>query len=285
MNWPKLLNRVALQRGAPPTGLAPIRLDDLPPSIGDSSFVRWEHFGAVSSECSNAEGWAVDANGRLYCTGAQTIEPLRRLVSGVVENEWSCDIRQVVGVTQSKSPLERFGSLDELAIRASPELSADVSPENLRANLAHHGIRIGQPHSTDCFRRRLWDRGRVFLCNGDGSHHFAAARYIAGQLGQSVMLKGPLWTYRIETAVLRELLRQFELFAIAITELGEFGDWMEQRRAPFFEVRLPGSYERAQAVLLPRSNSRASKAGLELNRAGVTNLGLHLEALAISQPA
>jgi hypothetical protein len=284
VNWSNLLSRVALQRGDPPTHLASIRLDDLPLSIGDSSFVRWEHFGSAMSECSNAEGWAVGANGRLYCTGAQTIEPLRRLVSGVVENEWSCDIRQVVGVTESKSSLERFGSLDELAIHASPELSADVSPENLRANLAHHGIRIGQPHSTDCFRRRLWDRGRVFLCNGDGSHHFAAARYIAGQLGQSVLLNGPLWTYRIEIAVLRELLSQFELFAIAITELGEFSDWMERRRAPFFEVRLPRTYEHAQAVLLPCSNARASRAARELNGAGVTNLGLHLEALAISQP-
>jgi len=166
VNWSNLLNRVALQRGDPPTHLTSIRLDDPPLSVGDSSLVRWEHFGSAMSR-GNAKGWAVDANGRLYCTGAQTIEPLRRLVSGVVENEWSCDIRQVVGVMQSKSPLERFGSLDELAIRASPELSADVSLENLRANLAHHGIRIGQPYSTDCFRRRLWDRGRVFLCNGE----------------------------------------------------------------------------------------------------------------------
>src|SRR3546814_4338531 len=79
----------------------------------------------------------------------------------------------------------------------------EISHDRLRRNLAHNEIRILDKNSkADFFVRHTWD-GRVFLANSGGSHHFAAARLIAGELGDKVPLNGLLYTRYLDERVIR----------------------------------------------------------------------------------
>jgi len=113
----------------------------------------------------------------------------------IIEN-WVCDIQDVVGFAASKSKLKDFSSLDHMVETKSREMIDPITDEKLQENLGHHGIRIlHNKESSDFFARCAWD-GRVFLVNSDGSHHFAAARYIAA----------PNWEIR---SIVREVVHLF----------------------------------------------------------------------------
>lgn len=70
--------------------------------------------------------------------------------------------------------------MDDMVVRNSPEMIDEISPAKLAKNLAWDEIRIISHVDHDYFATWAWD-GRVFLMNSGGSHHFAAAKYIAAR--------------------------------------------------------------------------------------------------------
>jgi hypothetical protein len=128
-----------------------------------------------------------------------------------ITEDWECDIQDVTGLSTSKSELKDFDNLDRMAETKSRYMIEPISTDKLRENLAWGEIRILRgAGSSDFFARYLWD-GRVFLINSGGSHHFAAARYIASRLGVPVPLRGQLHTYVINELAVSSLQRDFEM--------------------------------------------------------------------------
>ena len=178
-----------------------------------------------------------------------------------VTDPWQCDIQTVVGLAASKSELQDFVSLDEMVEANSRKLIDEISDAALERNLAHDEIRILHREATsDHFARHLWD-GRVFLINSGGSHHFAAARYIAARLGRAVPLRGALRTYSLDPEAVLSLRRDFELFAVSDdpAAFNGFHGAMRAFKASYLWQHLPRPHDTARAVLLPRSETRSAK--------------------------
>lgn len=226
-------------------------------------------------------GWRAGANGRYESCRTQRRE-YAELAALTVTKEWVCDISQVHGFSSSKSRLEEFASTDDLVARNSLELVSEISHEKLQANLRHREIRIlHDPICSDHFVRRDWD-GRVFLVNSGGSHHLAAAKYIARRLGVRVPLKAALHSYALNAAALASLRREFDLFVVRDehSAWNAFSDAMQAFRATWFWHALPRPRDRGvRAVLLPKSETRAQRVADRLRSSGFADLGVYLDDL------
>lgn len=255
-------------------------------SIAASSVVRWHEWGETGAghwACSRSEalrGWKYA--GGLYHSFETELSELREFGLCDITEYWECDIRDVEGLSGSKSNLEEFASMDDMAQKRSQGLIDEITEEGLRKNLAHVEIRILRESKSDHFIRHLWD-GRVFLMNAGGSHHFSAARYIAGRLNHPVPLRGKLYTYGINQKAVASLRRKFDLYAISAdpTAFLGFFEAMQAFRAAYLRHYMPRPYaNQCNAILLPRADPRSAKVSAVLREAGFFDLGEYLSSLA-----
>lgn len=262
---------------AAPSSLA-VSLPAPPLSVAAGSIVQWHEWGPRDGALI---GWR--ALGGHYGSFRVQRSEFRHFGRRQALQDWSCDIQEVAGLLASKSDLRRFADLDALVEANSPEMIAELSPEGLRRNLAHGEIRIlNRPSSGDFFARYAWD-GRVFLMNSGGSHHFAAARYIAARLGCAVPLTGLLRTYSVDPLAVAGLRHSFDLFAIPESAVSAFHRAMESYRAAYCSLPLPAPYAEARAVLLPKDEGRSRRAAGVLREAGALDLGVSLADLVSRQ--
>lgn len=196
-------------------------------------------------------------------------------------DDWTCDISEVHGFSASKSDLCKFTSTDQMVETNSREMISEISPAKLAKNLAHDEIRIlHREETSDHFARYSWD-GRLWLMNSGGSHHLAAAKYIACRLGIAVPLRARLNIYSLNAAPLAALQHDFEMFVISSDAecLNAFHDAMRAFKATWLWHHMPKPYDNARAILLPRTEGRSRRVADELRRANFTDLGAYLIGL------
>ena len=266
-------------------------LDTLPMCIAATSVPKWHELGAYSPlqfphrKRGLLLGWK-ESGSRWESFYLERPEYAQ---IGHVETaeSWSVDLTAIDGFGASKSDLYAFTSTDEMVESNSREMIREITPESLASNLAHSEIRIiHQPGASDHFARYLWD-GRLWLQNGGGSHHTAAAKYIAARLGRPVTLTGLLRTYSLNEPAIASLRRDFEMFVINDDDplvANAFFQAMRSFRATWLWHTLPCPYQGGtKAILLPRSEGRSMRVAAELYKAGFANLGAHLVGLAAKQ--
>ena len=201
--------------------------------------------------------------------------------------DWQCDITDIHGFSASKSNLKAFASTDDMVETNSPEMIDEITSEKLAKNLAHREIRIiHSPDSSDYFTCYFWD-GRLWLMNSGGSHHTAAAKYIAARLRRPVKLNGKLYTYSLNPIAIDSLHRDFEMFVIGDESqvASAFFDAMRSFKATWLWHPMPHPYTKARAVLLPRNERRSMRVAEEFHNAGIADLGAFLTGLAARQPS
>lgn len=255
-------------------------------SIASEKVVRWHEFG-VSTEIHSGRrkqgallGWRKKGGG-YYNTFYLHRAEFEQLVTKIVIEQWPCEIQEVHGFSASKSELTKFSSMDEMVERNSKEMITDISPEGLAKNLAHNEIRIMRPNTDDCFKYHRWDQ-RLFLINSGGSHHFAAAKYIASRIGVPVPLAGRLHLYTINPDAIASLRRDFDIFMISDKpEISvAFNEAMRSFEATWLWTFLPRPYHNARAILLPKNERRSQRVAQEFKEAAVVDLGAYLEELS-----
>jgi hypothetical protein len=183
-----------------------LRLDlDRAHCISSSSVPAWHQLGSPSYgrwptlESTVLQGWASRTRHRWEDVQVERAE-FAQIGCRKVIPEWTCDISDIDGFAFSKSDLNKFPHTDVMVESNSPEMIDQITHEKLAENLAHRKIGIiHSPDTTDHFARYLWD-GRLWLINNDGSHHTAAAKYIATKLGQKVSLKSKLYVYSLNAS-------------------------------------------------------------------------------------
>lgn len=246
---------------------------------GEALFTHWPH----RQRRGEVMGWRYV--GGTYSSYDVNREEFANFSSCEITEGWECDIQDVTGLSASKSELKDFDSLDRMVETNSRDMIEPITADKLRENLAWREIRILHCADTsDFFARYLWD-GRVFLINSGGSHHFAAARYIAARIGSPVPLHGKLRTYVINEMAVASLQRDFEMFVMADTPeaTDAFHNAMRNFRASYLWTHLPRPYRDCRAILLPRTDARSMKVATVLHEAGFFDLGLHLRGLAARQ--
>ncbi|MDH1379646.1 hypothetical protein N5J07_09315 [Comamonas aquatica] len=264
-------------------------LDVQPMCIALSSVPKWHELGAYIEfphrKRGELLGWR-ESGGRWE---SFLLERPEFAQMGHLETTegWSVDLTAIDGFGASKSDLYAFASTDEMVEAKSREMIREITLEGLAKNLAHSEIRIiHEPGTFDHFVRYLWD-GRLWLRNGGGSHHTAAAKYIAARLGRSVKLTGALRTYSLNELSVAALRRDFEMFVINDSDpfaADAFFQSMQSFRATWLWHTLPRPYEEGfKAILLPRNEGRSMRVATELRKAGFDDLGVHLASLVWKQ--
>lgn len=266
-----------------------VSLDDPPPCIAAESIVQWHKLGQVPyTDYSRRKhgtlmGWKLHDKYH-YSSFTLNRPEYEQIGKQEVIEHWTCDISDVHGFSASKSELRQFSSTDEMVETNSSEMIDVVTHEKLAKNLAHSEIRIIHSPGSDYFGRYRWDN-RLFLMNSGGSHHFAAAKYIATRLSESVPLQGKLYTYSLNLDAITSLCRDYEMFVISdeTTVSLRFYEAMKAFRATWLWHYMPRPFENAKVILLPKNERRSLKVATVLRQAGVVDLGQHLTSLASKQ--
>lgn len=181
-----------------------------------SGAVMWDHLQIGMWGDGNSKIWQFSKNlnsgvGRLMPRNFK-FELLSQLVEQNNVINWETDISQLHGFSNSKSNLDEFESLHQLVLTNSRGMIKDISEDGLIKNLSHREIRIINSTSTgDHFVRYAWD-GRLYLVNAGGSHHLAAAKYIAFKLDKPVKLKANYVEYYLNREVLKQLVFDYRIF-------------------------------------------------------------------------
>jgi hypothetical protein len=255
-------------------------------SVDFESVVRWDDWPPqltmFGERFSDAALWAWDPAEKQY-------RPSRRLkVAGLTRSteikDWTCDIREVTGLSGSKSSLELFQTLDAFAEEKCIGLIADGAPGRLAENLEWYGLRYLREPSRTSLVRCLWSP-RLFLMNPDGSHHFAAARYLAGRLKRAATLRGTLRIRELDERAVVDLRHAYDLLLVEhnTTFTSAFHDCMKALRAAYAILPPPRRHEKLAVLALPRHDLRSRKAALALREAGAFDLGAHLGKLCAQQ--
>ncbi len=266
-----------------------VHIADSNTQIAQRSVVRWHEWG-------DPELLAWPQGGRGVVTGWRRVGGAYEMFQATIPAlmafakchsivEWSCEIQDLSGFSNSQSDLSRFSSLDALVQSDARDLIRSISLDGLVKNLAHPGIGIlRDPKTTDHFVRFAWDK-RFFLDNADGSHHLAAARFIAKRIGESVPLPGLLRTYAVSEEAVRLINAEYYVFAISNDGMVReaFHQAMRSFKTSYLLHRLPSPIEGAVAVLLPRIESRSAVVAAAMREAGIFDIGAHLEHICARQ--
>jgi hypothetical protein len=224
------------------------------------------------------------------------LDSLKNFTTETVTEKWSCDIRDIDGITASRSHLHNFTTLDELAEKDFPTYLSPLTVEQvddlLGKNSFYSEVRniTNEETSSARFHRCMWDNGRIYLMNHTDMHPLIAARYIAGRLGQRITLHGTLHTCRINVEAAQSLIDAFDIYTMQSPQ--PFVDFLEMMRvfdAPFGFYGVPYGLgvdvEKANLILLPRDNKRSMRVSSVLRDAGVFNAGLFIMTTALQQPS
>lgn len=265
-----------------------VQLQEPARNIDANSVVNWDSWGATGRGI-----WDRGAPGRLQGWKAASSDYISiDLAMPYLKNigfcrkieSWTCEIQDVHGFSSSKSILADFKSMDEMVERNSRSMIDEITNEKLQQNLEHDDIRIIHHPNNDHFSKHLWD-GRVFLRNGGGSHHFAAARYIAKRLNKPVSLTGSLYVYGLNEDSVRGLCSDYEIFAISDKDSisNEFHASVRSFGATYLWHILPKQYHEIRAIFLPRNESRSMKVAKALRNSNNFDLGNYLLQICLRQ--
>lgn len=226
-------------------------------------------------------GWTY-SNG-YYDKYTKSVDALASIGKSEEEADWRCDIQDVTGFATSKSKLADFASMDAMVETNSREMIDNkVNLAGLRENLAHKEI----PSDDLRFTRFLWDsQQKTYLNNSGGSHHFAAARFIANKIEEQVPLKGTLSIHSLNEGAVNDLLDHYDLYVLPSEEkLGfQFFEAMRAFRTTYFFCGMPGQGSATQVILLPKNEERSVHVSSILRQAGLYELGPHLKELCARQ--
>lgn len=262
---------------------------DLTPSqnADANSVIRWEELGVGAHPHGRDQGWVLGwhRHGDVWQSYDHHSANMESIMVEDSDDDWACDIRLVEGLSAPKSELKDFSTLDHMAESACLGLIEDVSPEGLAKNLAWSEIRIvNQKNTTDHFRHYAWD-GRIHLINDGGSHHFAAARFLAGKLNAPVQLTGRLKDINLSHKAVQGLREEFDMYPIKDCQMlfGEIMDALRSYDAGFCLMDLPRPFQNNKVIMLPKDIARSVAASKFLAQAGLPELGAHLEDLCDKQ--
>lgn len=226
-------------------------------------------------------GYTVDKRGSYVIKRVQRDEYKALCIKEEVD-DWSCGISDIHGFSASKSELSDFISTDQMIETNSKEMIPEITEEMLARNLAHREIRIiNAAPTSDHFVKFSWSK-HLYLSNSGGSHHLAAAKYIATRLNRQVKLNAKLVTYRLNPDAIQSLTNEFDIYAIGKSK-GIYLDLyklMEKLRVTWFYHDLPRACGDVRAILLPKNEYLSSVLSGAFRRAGCVDLGQHLMELS-----
>lgn len=172
------------------------------------------------------------------------------------------DIREITCLSASKGPLAQSETLDEFAIAECQREIGAATAKQLEACLSYYGVRLASPFRDDGEQLSAvaWSGGTIYWANYDGSHHFAAARYIAGVLNQPVPITAPLTSYSIDRDAIATLTGEFVTWVMPDhDDTWSFVRMIHQYGMEIGVAAMPLPYHDELLLLIPRHAAGASR--------------------------
>lgn len=135
-------------------------------------------------------------------------EKIKPIFKKTTKTKYSIDISEINGFSASKSNLNEFINMTHF-VEVKCLNYFEISPEELKRNLAWDEIRIiSRKDPSDYFRMYGWS-DKLFLVNDGGSHHLASAQYIASRLNTQVPLTARLDLISLDHTGLNNFLKTY----------------------------------------------------------------------------
>lgn len=215
-----------------------------------------------------------------------SVPEVEQLILEAIIPDFSCDIRDIRGISASKSMEHDIRDIDEFPMLRCCELAEPVTEEHLRENMRHGELRLDQMW----FAEYPWAERRFYWINSGGSHHFGAARYQACRLNIPVPLTGKLYRYNMNIQMVSALRCKWHFFAIPANEVfGSFYYAMNAFGCPFGNSELPIHMHHTgengidlKIIWLDRHHPKANAVATILSASGFPDFGEQLAALVIN---
>ncbi|HDM8060920.1 DUF6685 family protein [Vibrio harveyi] len=194
------------------------------------------------------------------------------------ESVHEIDIQNVYGFSASKSLLSNFKTTDAMIHQPNSRgMVSTISDEALQEALSWHEIRIlNSPNGGGDHLCNFEYLDRYFLANSGGSHHFAAAKYIAKKLDKRVILKARTLSYRINPLAVEELEKKYRGVLITAEELPAFEmrEQLQKRRVRYFHLSFNqcGWISNWHLFLYPKDSLLSEKAHHAMKKSGGIDL-------------
>lgn len=252
--------------------ITPPTLEDIqsPANIDASHIPDWYRF----AEQATLPGFAPSRSGQHECCDID-IPELGRLVNRKV-CERTIDVRDVGALSASKSNLRQYYSLSDLALNATGKLADQltrVDDSTLADLMAHNEIRITRDpaKSPDYFEYADWD-GRIQLCNHGGSHHFAAAHWMAKELAHPYPVTARYVEYTVDPVAMAHLNTRFAIHFLPEYHFSTWLDAMQKFDAAWYWRDAPPPLGEYQLIFLPLNSARSHSVAWAMAEAGFPSL-------------
>lgn len=166
-------------------------------------------------------------------------------ITGLVQKEtienYSCNLTDIAGMNSSGNNISSAKDMEEFAQMFCPDYIKPVTESRLREMITYFSVQLDDM----TFSAFSWaDRG-LYWNNDNGSHHLAAARHIALQLGMDWPLQGWLYRYTLSKSAVALLSRRWQLVLIpSQAAYSVFMDAMKRDSCPFGLSKLPENLHR-----------------------------------------
>lgn len=207
--------------------------------------------------------------GVIYKKGVYSSQRFENISGELIQHEEvieTVDIQMIHGFGASKSPLHKFKTMEEMISQSGcKHMIDDVSHQGMIDNLSWPEIRIIKDKETSGDRLAYFAYfDCYYLLNSGGSHHFAAAKYIAKKLNVEIPIKGKVDKYWVNTSTVDILQERYLSIAIPLSELVNYRlqEQLLTQGVSYFHYSLESndfSHDAWQIYFFPKSSKVSSK--------------------------
>lgn len=216
--------------------------------IFNGSAVMWDHLAQTSPSIDKASygGWCFKgAQGNR----SRMVNPYGALAQTIRVPDFDFDITEIAGICNSKSNERHFDSVPDFGRDFTSFKQVPVDEAGLATMTRHREIRLIHSPGSDTLMLQAWD-GRLFVCNGGGSHHLAGAAYIAHEIGRPLPLRAQLSLGCLNAPAWRWLLEQF--FVLHVPRNHRVLADVAMLAGAAYLIDLPNWVSQSSLLLMPR---------------------------------
>ena len=276
-HWWNVANRVRQLQGIEGLAFPPGRKA----GIFKGSTVMWDHLAQHSPSIDRSI-----YRGRTFIGGqvgrSRVTNPHGALAVATRVADFDFDITEIDGTCNSQSEDRVFDSVQDFGRDYVAYEQASVDAAGLEMMIRHREVRLIHSPGADTLMLQAWD-GRLFVCNGGGSHHLAGAAYIAREIGESLPLRARLSLDWLNAPAWHWLIETFFILQVPQAYRG-LGDIAVLTGAAYL-IELPNWVSQSSLLLLPR-HVPVSRDVVELHlKAGLREVAEDIESLLSRQAA
>ncbi|TDV89182.1 hypothetical protein BDK62_1242 [Halomonas alkaliantarctica] len=264
-------------------------------SIWFPTAARWELWNRdFDFQPQAIDYWIINKGECRHAKSTLSIKALENLITyELIENN-AFDIKEINGLSASKSSDHHFDTISQFAQERCQEFIGSGQPAGLSQNMKWGEIRL---HDMSFWDLSWAGQHTPFWMNTGGSHHFAAAHYIASQLGLDYRLEGRLKKYTVNQQAARDLASEWDMFLLdEVSMYTSFLDSMSDFRCDFGVSDVPRQFlknevycpegsttqRKVKVVFLRRDETKAAAVAQVLRTAGFSSFNPYIHELADS---